>query len=267
MTENKNTIEKIKDWYRFIINKKATLVQNTNKYALDLFGEALLDYQNKNYIEDIKTFSSLDEEDTMPLPYLFRSYKNMPVLEQKALQLCKGTVLDIGAGAGSHSLYLQNKGLEVTALDISSGAINTCKLRGVKNTITRNILDFSGTKFDTLLLLMNGIGIVRKLSNLNYYLKHLKTLLNSKGQILLDSSDIIYMFEQDNDGAYWIESSQNYYGEVTFTLEYKHKKSKPFGWLYLDFNTLKNAAEANNFTCTLVREGKHYDYLARLELY
>jgi len=242
------------------------LIQNTNKYALDLFGEALLDYQNKNYTEDIKTFSSFNEEDSMQLPYLFRAYNEMPSLEQKALQLCKGTVLDIGAGAGSHSLYLQKKGLEVTALDISSGAINTCKLRGVKKTIKTSILDFSGIKFDTLLLLMNGIGIVEKLSNLDRYLKHLKTLLNSNGQILLDSSDIIYMYEQDNEEEYWIANPRKYYGEVTFTLEYKTKKSKPLEWLYLDINTLKNAAEANNFKCTLLRKGEHYDYLVRLEI-
>ncbi len=127
---------------------------------MDIFGKALLDYQNGNHIEDIKTFSSLDEEDTIPVPYLFRNYGEMPVIEQKALHLCRGSVLDIGCGAGSHSLYLQEKGFQVTALDSSQGAIETCKRRGVKSTQNCSIQDFKNQKFDTLLLLMNGIGIV-----------------------------------------------------------------------------------------------------------
>ncbi|WP_339337692.1 class I SAM-dependent methyltransferase [Croceitalea sp. MTPC9] len=231
---------------------------------MDVFGEALLDYQKGNYIEDIKTFSSLDEEDIIPLPYLFRSYKNMPQLEQKALNLCKGSILDIGAGAGSHSLYLQEKGHQVCALDISLGAVETCKLRGVKNTVHSNILDYSGIEFDTLLLLMNGIGIVEKLENLDSYLRYFKSILKPSGQFLLDSSDIIYMYDEDEDGGYWIPEGVNYYGEVEFTMQYKNRKSNPFGWLYLDYNTLRNACEANNFNCELVSEGKHFDYLARL---
>lgn len=246
--------------------KKATLAQNTNNYGLDVYGEALLDYQKGIYTEDIKTFSSFNEEDSIPLPHLFRTYAKMPLLEQKALQLCKGSVLDIGAGAGNHSLYLQENGFQVTALDISLGAIETCRLRGVKNTIHKNILSYSETRFDTLLLLMNGIGIVQKLVNLNSYLEHFKKLLKPSGQILLDSSDIIYMYEQDADKGYWIANNQTYYGEVEFVMEYNHRKSSPFWWLYLDFTTLKNACASNNLNCELVSDGEHYDYLARLTL-
>ena len=125
----------------------------------DILGAAVLDFQNGKYTSDIQTFSSLDEEDIIPIPYLFRNHKTMPKLEQKALQLCKGSVLDIGCGAGSHSLYLQEKGFKVTALDASEGAIAVCKLRGIKNTICTDFYDFKGEKFDTLLLLMNGIGL------------------------------------------------------------------------------------------------------------
>lgn len=238
--------------------------QNTNNYGLDVFGQALLEYQQRGGVDDIKTFSSLDEEDIIPLPHLFRSYDKMPALEQKALQLCRGEILDIGAGAGSHSLYLQEKKHEVTALDISPGAIETCTRRGVKNTIQKNILDYSDATFDTLLLLMNGIGLVGKLSNLDDYLQHFKALLKPSGQILLDSSDISYMYEQDANGDYWVPENGSYYGEVDYTMAYRGKISKPFGWLFLDFNTLKKASEANDFYCTLVSQGEHYDYLARL---
>lgn len=235
---------------------------------MDIFGQALLDYHKGNYTQDIITYSSLDEEDTIPLPYLFRTFEKMPLLEQKALKLCKGHVLDIGCGAGSHSLYLQENGCKVTGLDSSKGAIKTSKLRGVEETILGSILDYKKQKFDTLLLLMNGIGIAEKLTLLKDFLIHLKSLLKPNGQILLDSSDIIYMFDEDDDGpdSYrdWIPDSDTYYGEVTFTMQYHEQKSNPFSWLYLDFNTLQTAALDNELSCELVSEGEHYDYLAKL---
>ena len=234
--------------------------------AKDILGKAVLDYQTGNYSEDIKTYSSLDEEDMIPIPYLFRDFKKMPALEQKALKLCKGNILDIGCGAGSHSLYLQKKGFDVTALDQSPGAIETCKLRGIEHTVLQGIQDFKLQKYDTLLMLMNGIGIVGKLKNIDQFLSHLKSLLKPKGQILLDSSDIIYMYDEDEDGGYWIPDDQNYYGEVTFEMEYRGERSEPLDWLYLDYNTLQRAANANNLTRELVSKGKHYDYLAKLTL-
>ncbi|MGB6153791.1 MAG: class I SAM-dependent methyltransferase [Pricia sp.] len=232
----------------------------------DVLGKALLEYQNGTYTEDIATFSSLDEEDKIPLPYLFRDFGVMPSLEQKALSLCKGSILDIGCGAGSHSLYLQKKGYMVTALDSSKGAIETCRLRGVEKRIHADILDFATEKFDTLLMLMNGIGIVGYLKNLGNFLTHLKSLLKPGGQILLDSSDIIYMFEEDDDGGRWVPDSGSYYGEVGFTMHYKDLKSKPFPWLYLDYSTLKNAATVSDLNCEMIEKGDHYDYLARLWL-
>jgi len=233
---------------------------------MDVFGEAIFDYQQGVYTEDIRTFSSLDEEDVIPIPYLFRDFEAMPSLEQKALQFSKGKVLDIGCGAGSHSLYLQEKGFEVTALDSSKGAIKTCRQRGIKNHICSDILNFQAGQFDTLILLMNGIGLAGELKKLNEFFSHLKKLLRPNGQILLDSSDIIYMFDGDKDERRRISSTQKYYGEVTFTMTYKNKTSKPFTWLYLDQDTLKRAAKANQFICEIVSLGEHFDYLARLTL-
>ncbi len=227
-------------------------------------GTALLDFYTGNYTKDITTYSSLDEEDVLPLPYLFRNYKQMPELEKKALKLCKGSVLDIGCGAGSHSLYLQGNGFKVSCLDQSEGAITVCKARGVKNYHKGDILNFDLGSFDTLLILMNGIGIAGKLKHINIFLKKLKSLLNPGGQILLDSSDIIYMFDSDEDGGHWVQEGESYYGEVRFTMEYKNLKSDEFPWLYLDFNTLQRAANLNGLSCELVVKGEHYDYLARL---
>ncbi len=241
-------------------------MQQLSFYMEVIFGNALLDYQAGQYSEDIKTFSSLDEEDYIPLPYLFRNFDEMPFLEQKALELAKGTVLDIGCGAGNHALYLQQKGFKVTALDNSKGAIQVCRERGVLKTVQSTVLAYSGIKFDTLLLLMNGIGLAGNLDDLGDFLGHLKSLLQPNGQVLLDSSDIIYMFNQDEDGGYWVPENGRYYGEVTFIMAYKEQKSKAFPWLYLDYNTLQNACLANNLNCELVVEGDHYDYLAKLTL-
>jgi SAM-dependent methyltransferase len=179
--------------------------------------------------------------------------------------LCKGNVLDIGCAAGSHSLHLQQAGFEVFALDRSPGAIETCRRRGVINTVQADILQYQDRTFDTLLMLMNGIGIAEKLKKLGPFLEHLKSLLHPNGQILLDSSDIIYMFEQDDDGGYWVPNNGKYYGEVTYTLAYKGVQGKPFSWLYIDFERLKEIVEAHGMRCELVMSGAHYDYLARLE--
>ena len=233
----------------------------------DLFGKAILDYQTNNSPEDLITETSISEADEMSVAYLFRNYNEMPKLEQKALQLAKGKVLDVGCGAGSHALELQNeRNLEVTAIDISENAVKACQLRGIENVKVANILDLdSENKFDTILLLMNGTGIFGTLNETSKYLQKLKSLLNEGGQILIDSSDLIYMFDQDEDGAYSIPAD-GYYGELTFTVQYKGETEETFPWLYLDYNTLQNAAIANGLQCELVAEGEHFDYLAKLTL-
>ena len=231
----------------------------------DLFGKAILDFQTNNFPEDLITETTISEEDEMSVAYLFRDFFGMPKLEQQALLLSKGKVLDVGCGAGSHSLYLQKeKNLEVTAIDISNNAVEACRLRGVSNVNNIAILELNfDEKFDTILLLMNGTGIFGKLEYVSKYLEKLKSLLAENGQILIDSSDIIYMFDEDSEGGKWI-SGDAYYGELEFTISYKGEKEAPLPWLYMDYNTLQNAAVANGLQCELLLEGEHYDYLARL---
>ncbi|WP_395054918.1 class I SAM-dependent methyltransferase [Flavobacterium sp.] len=229
----------------------------------DLFGRAILDFQTNNNPQDIITETSISEADEMSVAYLFRNYSQMPIIEQKALQLCKGKILDVGCGAGSHSLYLQQKGFDATAIDISQNAIKACKLRGINNAKVQNVLDLNSQKFDTILILMNGTGIFETLSQTDKYLTKLKSLLSPNGQILIDSSDIIYMFDENDDGSKLIPAN-GYYGELTFSIQYKGETETEFPWLYLDYNTLQNAAIYNNFQCELIQEGENYDYLARL---
>lgn len=233
----------------------------------DLFGKAILDYQTNNSPEDLITETSISEADEMSVAYLFRSYIEMPKLEQKALQLAKGKVLDVGCGAGSHSLYLQNElNFDVTAIDISANAIKACELRGLKKAKVQDIMQLEGDKFDTILLLMNGAGMCGKLKNIPNFLQKLKALLTDEGQVLVDSSDIIYMFDEDEDGGKWIPTDVDYYGEVVFDIAYKGEKEASFDWMYIDYNTLQNAAVANGLQCELILEGEHFDYLAKLTL-
>ena len=230
----------------------------------DIFGKALLDYHQGNYTEDLITSTNISEEDELPLPYLFRTYKAMPKLEQKALKLAKGNVLDVGCGSGCHSLYLQEKGLNVKAIDVSPGAVEVAQQRGVKHVALLAVLEETQL-FDTILLLMNGTGIFQDLSQVGTYLTHLKTLLNKQGQILIDSSDIAYMYE-DDDGGLWVDTNADYYGELDYFLSYKNEDELPMKWLYMDFNTLYTACKAVGLNCDLVMEGEHFDYLAKLTL-
>ena len=233
----------------------------------DLFGKAILDFQTNNSPEDLITETTISEEDEMSVAYLFRSYDEMPKMEQRALQLTKGKTLDVGCGAGSHSLTLQNdRNIDVTAIDISANAIEACSLRGIKKVMVQDVMQLENEKFDTILLLMNGAGMCGKLKNIPKFLLKLKSLLNPGGQILLDSSDIIYMFDEDEDGGKWIPSQKEYYGEIVFNISYKGEKEKPFDWMFIDYNTLQNAALANGLQCELILEGEHYDYLAKLSI-
>ena len=228
----------------------------------DLFGKALLDYQSGNYTEDIVTSTNISDEDILPLPYLFRNYETMPKIEQMALKLATGNILDVGCGAGSHSLFLQNKGLNVKAIDISPAAVQVTKDRGVLNVEQLDILHENET-FDTIMLLMNGTGIFQELQQVSMYLKHLKTRLKVNGQVLIDSSDIKYMYE-DEDGGFWIDTNVAYYGELDYFISYKGEEEIPMKWLYLDFETLKTECNKVGLNCKLILEGDHFDYLARL---
>ena len=227
----------------------------------DILGTAMLDYIHKRPYESIETRTSVAGLDELPVPYLFRSFDEMPKLEEEALKMAHGRVLDIGCGSGSHALWLQEQGLEVHAIDISPGAVETCRIRGVKDARVQDIWKLGGETFDTLLLLMNGMGICGRLEKLPELLKKLKGMLNPGGQILADSSDLIYMFEDEDSEPLPVD---HYYGEVQFETRYRGLSSDPFPWLYVDFNNLALHADHVDLKCEMVCPGEHYDHLARL---
>ncbi len=231
----------------------------------DIFGKAIIDYYNhlqsksENSLAYILTWTNISDVDELPLSYLFRTYEDMPILEQIALKRCHGKILDVGCGAGSHSLYLQRNGHHVKSIDISKGAVDISKKRGVDHVQQKDILDVKET-FDTILLLMNGTGIFQEYDKAKTYLKHLKSILNPNAQILIDSSDIKYMFEDEMD----IHSSNRYYGGLDYFISYKGEEETPMKWLYMDFESLKQQCLEVGLDCEIVMQGEHFDYLAKI---
>ena len=230
----------------------------------DPMGRAVYDYHFNAVNQPILVHSNDFDDDTIDTGYLFRSYKEMPALEKKALSLCKGSVLDVGACAGAHSLFLQKKGFEVTALEVSSLCCEVLKARNIRQVVNQDIMQFNSQKFDTILLLMNGTGIAGTLAGLDILLHHLRSLLLPEGQILIDSSDLIYLYEQEDGSALIDINADNYYGELVFQTEYKGYISQPFPWLYVDINNLEGALEKNQLKLSNIYKGQHYDYLARI---
>lgn len=230
----------------------------------DPMGAAIRDYQNKGKASRLRVLSSMFDEDEMPVAHLFRTFNQMPRLEQKALSMAKGRVLDIGAGAGCHALALQERGLEVKAIDISPLSCEVMSERGVKDVECVNLFNpqLQG-KYDTLLLLMNGTGIAGKLNRLSMLLNRLKELLAEGGQILIDSSDLKYIYENE-DGSMDIDLNAPYYGEVDYQIQYKNVKGEPFDWLYTDPMLLASISKQCGLNCEIVEEGENYDFLARL---
>lgn len=230
----------------------------------DPMGAAIADYHAKGKAGKLRVFSPQFDEDEIPVKQLFRNASQMPVLEKTALQMAQGRILDVGAGSGCHSLALQEADKEVLAIDISPLSVEVMRQRGVRQVKQANLFDpqFAGS-FDTVLMLMNGSGIVGKLENLPLFFQKMKQLLAPGGCILMDSSDLSYLFEEE-DGSMVIDLAGNYYGEVEFSMQYRDVKGDAFPWLYIDFQTLSLYATQYGFDVELVKEGKHYDYLAKL---
>ena len=228
----------------------------------DAMGRAIAEYYKTGKADRLRVFSPMFEEDEIPLTILFRSYKAMPAIEQKALDMARGKVLDVGAGSGCHSFVLQERGMDVTAIDISSLSVETMKERGLKKVLEQDFFTLE-EKYDTILMLMNGIGIVGTLERLPEFFKQLDKILAPGGQVLCDSSDISYVFETE-DSIIELPDDMSYYGEHSFRMQYKDTIGDPFGWLYIDADTLRQRAGRCGYAVEIVAEGGHYDYLARI---
>ncbi len=232
----------------------------------DPMGAAIYDYHKTGKADTLVVRSSMFDDDEIPVADLFRRYEDMPMLEQIALQMSQGRILDVGAGSGCHSLALLQMGKRPTAIDISPLSVQVMLDRGLQARQV-NFYDPSfDEKFDTVLMLMNGTGIIGNLDNVGMFFNRLKDVLAPGGCVLIDSSDLRYLFEEE-DGSIMIDLADEYYGQLDYQMQYKDVVGEPFDWLYLDFNTLAYYAEENGFNAGLIAEGEHYDYLARLTLH
>ncbi len=233
--------------------------------SADPMGAAIFDYHKNGCARTLVVHSSMFEDDEIPVETLFRTYEDMPQIEQSALEMAQGRILDVGAASGCHSLALQKMGKSSLAIDISPLSVTVMKERGVD---ARQVDFYDETftgPFDTVLMLMNGTGIIGNLDNISSFFDRLRQLLSPDGIVLIDSSDLRYLFEEE-DGSLMIDLADDYYGQLDYQMEYKDVLGEPFDWLYLDFATLAFYAEENGFKAEVVAEGDHYDYLAMLKL-
>lgn len=230
----------------------------------DPIGQAVWDYLNGIKGESILVKTDIAEDEQLSPSYFFRTFEEMPVQEQEALKRCSGKILDVGAGAGVHSIWLQNQGFDVDSIDISPLSCDTMRKRGIKNVFLKDIYALHNQKYDTILLLMNGAGVAQTLPGLETLLFHLKTLLNPGGKILADSSDLLYLFTDEN-GEMWVDiASDTYYGQMEYELSYKTIKGKPFPWLFVDPNTFCDYARLCGFTVKEKIVGAHFDYMVEI---
>ena len=229
----------------------------------DPMGAAIYDFHKNGTADVLRVFSSQFEEDEIPVADLFREYDDMPELERIALDEASGEILDVGAGSGCHSVALMKMGKSAVAIDISPLSVEVMKERGV-DALQVNLYDESfDRKFDTVLMLMNGTGIIGNLDNMPVFFERMKQLIKPGGSILIDSSDLRYLFEEE-DGSLMIDLADDYYGQLDYQMQYKDVSGEPFDWLYVDFDTLAFYAEESGFDAVLLAEGGHYDYLAKL---
>lgn len=234
---------------------------------MDLIGQAIFNYHFYGDQETLTIDSNYTEDEILDPRHFFRTLEMMSPLEKRALDLCRGKILDAGAGAGCHALELQKRSFRAVALEKSELACRVMTDRGVEHVMTGDIMDHSGESYDTILMLMNGAGLAGTLAGLERMLAHLKTLLAPGGQILMDSTDIMYLFREE-DGSLWVDlANDNYYGEMTYTIQYRNIKGDPFPWLFVDFETLSQYAAEQGFSAEPVMEGEDNDYLVRLVLF
>lgn len=229
------------------------------------FGQSLVEYHRGNY--DAKVLIRRDDGFTAPLPasYFFRQETDFSASEKLALSLCKGQVLDIGAGSGIHSLFLQKKGFRVTSLDISPELVSLLAERGVENPVLADIFNYHGGPFDTLLMLGHGIGICGTLEGLDKFLILARNLVNPGGQIILDSTDASKSADPQNLAYHEANrKAGRYIGDVCFRMEFGEIIGPYFHWLHVDPSTLDEHAQKAGWSFEIIMRNEHGEYLARL---
>lgn len=230
---------------------------------------ALRDHFTGDRAAVVTSHSDLFPMDEDPAAVFFRAPEAFWPFERAALELCRGRVLDVGAGAGVHALYLQERGHEVCAIDQVPEAVEIMRERGVRDARVADMLEdvreLEAEPFDTILMLMNGLGIVETLDGLERFLREVPRLLTPGGQIVADSTDVRSLGDSDDRApGRPLREDGRYIGEVQFQLEYRGVKAPPFAQLCVDPDTLSAFAERTGWRCEIVFEGEGGGYVTRL---
>ena len=225
----------------------------------DIFGQALLDFYHDSFKPPLLLHNEYGSPEVIPIERYFIDYDEYSDLELFAMQHFQGKTLDVGAATGRHTLHLQDLGFDVSAMDLSNNCSILMEKLGVEKIIIDDIYKYKDNKYDTISMLMNGIGLAGNIENLKKLLSHLKNILNPSGQILADSSDISYLYEGEK------LPEDKYFGELNFQYEYKGELDDPFDWLYIDPSTLTDVAKSAGWNCQIIFEDDTQAFLARLQ--
>ncbi|UXX79452.1 methyltransferase [Reichenbachiella carrageenanivorans] len=223
----------------------------------DVHGEAIFDFYKGDHDVVLTTYNSYGDPEEMPVEVFFRDHQDFTELENLAITCCEGKILDVGAGAGAHALFMQAFEMDATALENSPGCIETLRHSGMEKIVEEDFFAHT-SQYDTLLFLMNGLGLAGKLDNLPYFFKHCGQLLNPGGQIIIDSSDISYLYEDD------LPKPDHYFGEIRYQYEYKGKKGDWFDWLYVDQAHLIKETKALGLQTEILMTDEFDQYLAKI---
>lgn len=232
--------------------------------AVKPYGQALKDFYEGDTGAELSLYRDDGEVSHLPLSVFFRESTAMPA-DKVALDNCRGRVLDVGAGTGLHSLYLQDKGFSVCALDISPEACDIMRKRGLKDVYCGQISELQAEPFDTLLILGRSIGLVEDLDGLDFFLTDVHRLVRPGGQIVLNSLDV--SCTDDPLHLAYHESRRRagrYIGEIEMCLEYKDIKGPLTRYLHVDPVTLAEHAVVAGWSCDILFEEDNGGYLARL---
>ena len=209
------------------------------------------------------------DAEPMPISVFFRQGEGLSPADRAALARARGRVLDAGAGVGSISLALQERGLAVTALEVIPEGVAIMRERGVLDVREGRLEELPRNgAFDTILLLMNGTSLAGTLSGLPAFLETLEGLLAPGGQVLVDSTDLAGWESTEGAsrggaGPEW-GPEDAYPGELQYQLEFEGRRGAPFPQLFVDPSTLEKIAEENGWKMESVWRGEEGEYLACL---
>lgn len=235
-----------------------------NPEAMKPYGLALSDYERGSLSATLIMHRDDSWREELSASTFFRQPQEYE-LERAALDLCSGHVLDVGAGTGLHTLFLQERGTLVCAIDVSLEAVQIMKRRGVLDVRQADILSFEDGEFDSVIMMGHGIGVVENIRGLVDFLERVPGLLTATGQILLTSLDVrgtsdpIHLEYQKRNLR-----SGRYFGEMRLQFEYRGIRGPLFGWLHIDAETLRSYASKTGWNCEVIQQQQHGNYLARL---